>query len=85
MNRLAYTTRTLGLRPQDCLGPALLQVRCRKWQQELPAALLDELRLHLLETVPGDVLHPLAEPTRRGRTIRKAIRDWLERNQVALL
>lgn len=85
MGRPAYTTRTLGVRPQDALGPALLQVRSRRWRQELPTTLLEELRLHLLEAVPADILHPLAEPSQRERTIRRAIRDWLEHNQVALL
>ncbi|MGB9724628.1 MAG: ATPase, T2SS/T4P/T4SS family [Chloroflexia bacterium] len=85
MSRPAYTTRRLGIRPQDVLGPALLQARSRRWQQEVPAALLEELRRHLLEAVPAELLHPLAEPVRRERAVRKAIRDWLERNQVALL
>ncbi len=85
MTRPAYTTRTLGVRPQDCLGPALLQVCRRQWQQELPDRLLQEIRLHLLEVVPLEVLHPLAEPGGRERVIRRTIREWLERNQVALL
>ncbi len=85
MSRASYTTHTLGLPPQDFLGPALLQARRRQWQQELPGRLLDEIRLHLLETVPTETLHPLAEPAGRERVIRRAIRGWLERNQVALL
>lgn len=85
MGRPTYTTRILGVQPVDCLGPALLQTRRRQWQQELPAQLLEELRLHLLEVVPSEVLHPLADPSRREGHIRRAIRTWLERNQVALL
>jgi|GEM_PF-737762 len=85
MSRPAYTTQTLGVRPQDFLGPALLQARSRRWRQELSPALLEELRLYLLEAVPAGDLHPLAEPSRRERAVRRAVRDWLERNQVALL
>lgn len=85
MGRPMYTTRTLGVRPQDALGPALLQVRSRKWRQEIPSLLLEELRLYLLGAVPAEVLHPLAEPVQRERVVRRAVRDWLERNQVALL
>ncbi len=85
MGRPMYTARVLGVRPQDALGPALLQARSRKWRQELPTALLEELRLYLLDAVPAEVLHPLAEPVQRERVVRRAVRDWLERNQVALL
>ncbi len=85
MSRASYTTRTFGLPPQDFLGPALLQARRRQWQQELPKRLLDEIRFHLLETVPAETLHPLAESAGRERVIRRAIRGWLERNQLALL
>lgn len=85
MTRSGYATHTLGVCPRDCLGPALLQARCRQWQQEVSPEVLDEIRLHLLDRVSPGVLHPLAEPTNRERTIRRAIRDWLEHNQVALL
>ncbi len=85
MSRRAYTTHRFGLPPQDCLGPALLQSRRRQWQQELPERLLEEIRFYLLDRVPPEVLHPLSEPRGRERVIRRAIREWLEQNQVALL
>jgi pilus assembly protein CpaF len=84
MSRPSYTTNTFGLQPQDYLGPALMQTRRRQWQQELPESLLEQVRFHLLDTVPTKVLHPLSEPRRRERFIRRAIREWLEQNQVAL-
>jgi pilus assembly protein CpaF len=85
MSRPTYTTRDFGVQPQNYLGPALLQTRRRQWRQELPQRLLDEIRLHLVDVVPREVLHPLAEPTGRERVIRQAIREWLEQNQVSLL
>lgn len=85
MSHPTYTTRTFGRRPQDYLGPALLQSGRRRWQRDLPERLLEEVRFYLLEAVPPEVLHPLAEPAGRERAIRRAIRDWLERHQVALL
>ncbi len=84
MTQPSYTTRTLGVRPQDYLGPALLQARCRKWQQELSPDLLGEVRLHLLHAVPPEVLNPLAEPFSREQHIRRAIRGWLEHYHVDL-
>lgn len=84
MSQTSYTTQKLGIRPQDYLGPALLQARCRKWQQELSPELLGEIRLHLLHVVPSEVLNPLAEPVSREQAIRRAIRDWLERYHVGL-
>ncbi|MGC8874112.1 MAG: ATPase, T2SS/T4P/T4SS family [Chloroflexia bacterium] len=85
MNRSAYITHAFGVRPQDCLGPALLQVRSRQWRENLSEALLAALRLHLIDVVPPEMLHPLAEPVSRERAIRRAIREWLEQHQVALL
>lgn len=85
MNRSAYTARTFGVQPQDYLGPALLQARGREWKEGLSEALLTALRLHLIDAVPPEVLHPLAEPAGRERAIRRAIRSWLEQQQVALL
>lgn len=85
MNRSAYTTRTFGVRPQDCLGPALLQSRGRQWKESLSDTLLAALRLHLIDALSPEVLHPLAEPAGRERAIRRAIREWLEQQQVALL
>jgi len=85
VNRSTYTTRTFGVRPQDYLGPALLQVRGRQWLEGIPETVLTALRLHLVDTVPPETLHPLAEPLVRERVIRRAIREWLEQHEVALL
>jgi pilus assembly protein CpaF len=85
MTRPSYTTQTLGVRPQDYLGPALLQTRRRQWRQDVPEQVLGEIRLHLLERISPEVLHPLSEPAARERVMRRSIREWLERNQVALL
>jgi len=85
MTRPSYTSDRLGQRPQDYLGPALLQMGRRRWQQELPQPLLDEIRYTLIDRIPAEVLHPLAEPQRREIVIRQAIHEWLERHQVALL